>query len=177
MSLYAIVVGVVGVGTAVLVVISYYSDYTLSYGWCKQDELVLSALKGKLAAWWRCDAAGVDGGWHWASQKANAYSLEEQFEETRSGFALEKRTYHRRIGPDIVVRKALAPLHALAGALLVAAALLGGGLRAALRRRWRLANHMCVACGYDLAGNESGTCPECGTAVPSASRTQTVEPR
>ncbi len=24
----------------------------------------------------------------------------------------------------------------------------------------------CAACGYDLTGNESGTCPECGSAVP-----------
>jgi hypothetical protein len=23
----------------------------------------------------------------------------------------------------------------------------------------------CVTCGYDLTGNTSGTCPECGTAV------------
>jgi len=26
----------------------------------------------------------------------------------------------------------------------------------------------CAACGYDLTGNVSGRCPECGTAVPSA---------
>jgi hypothetical protein len=24
----------------------------------------------------------------------------------------------------------------------------------------------CVNCGYDLAGNTSGVCPECGTSVP-----------
>jgi hypothetical protein len=26
-------------------------------------------------------------------------------------------------------------------------------------------NHVCVACGYNLTGNASGVCPECGTAV------------
>jgi len=24
---------------------------------------------------------------------------------------------------------------------------------------------LCIPCGYDLAGNESGVCPECGEAV------------
>lgn len=34
--------------------------------------------------------------------------------------------------------------------------------RELLRRRW-LRLHVCLTCGYDLTGNESGTCPECGT--------------
>jgi hypothetical protein len=33
------------------------------------------------------------------------------------------------------------------------------------RLRWLKQNH-CVNCGYPLAGNTSGICPECGTAVP-----------
>ena len=28
---------------------------------------------------------------------------------------------------------------------------------------YRKANGLCLACGYDLAGNTSGVCPECGT--------------
>lgn len=24
----------------------------------------------------------------------------------------------------------------------------------------------CTSCGYDLTGNDSGTCPECGTSIP-----------
>jgi len=28
----------------------------------------------------------------------------------------------------------------------------------------------CLHCGYSLTGNTSGTCPECGTAIPKASR-------
>lgn len=36
-------------------------------------------------------------------------------------------------------------------------------------RRWRWVRHgLCIACGYDLRGNESGVCPECGTDVPCA---------
>ena len=32
------------------------------------------------------------------------------------------------------------------------------------RRARRQAEGLCVACGYDLAGNVSGVCPECGSA-------------
>ncbi len=35
------------------------------------------------------------------------------------------------------------------------------------RQRRRLKRGLCVACGYDLTGNESGTCSECGRAVSS----------
>ena len=30
------------------------------------------------------------------------------------------------------------------------------------RRRWRRKHGLCVSCGYDLTGNVSGRCPECG---------------
>lgn len=33
-------------------------------------------------------------------------------------------------------------------------------------RRWRrLRKGLCVTCGYDLTGNESGICPECGRSL------------
>lgn len=33
-------------------------------------------------------------------------------------------------------------------------------------RRWRRRRHaLCLKCGYDLTGNISGTCPECGSKV------------
>jgi hypothetical protein len=38
-----------------------------------------------------------------------------------------------------------------------------------IRRRrniFRLANNLCLTCGYSLTGNTSGVCPECGTPVP-----------
>lgn len=34
-----------------------------------------------------------------------------------------------------------------------------------LRRRRRKNRGLCVQCGYDLTGNVSGTCPECGVAT------------
>ncbi|MCP4250265.1 MAG: hypothetical protein GY778_24745 [bacterium] len=33
------------------------------------------------------------------------------------------------------------------------------------RRRFRRAHGLCIYCGYDLTGNESGVCPECGKAL------------
>jgi hypothetical protein len=35
-----------------------------------------------------------------------------------------------------------------------------------LRRRAREASGRCVHCGYDLTGNTSGVCPECGSGTP-----------
>ncbi len=33
------------------------------------------------------------------------------------------------------------------------------------KRRKRRIDGLCENCGYDLTGNESGKCPECGTAI------------
>jgi len=36
--------------------------------------------------------------------------------------------------------------------------------------RWRIVDdptQYCVRCGYNLTGNESGTCPECGMVINS----------
>lgn len=145
---------------------SYVREDTFTYGWSSQDELVLCTLTGKLAVRWRSDGRGVESGWHCVSRKVDSYTLEEEFERPCWGFALERRTHHYRSGQQIIVRKALVSLPVLAGVSVVAALLLGMGLRPALRRRWRVANHMCAACGYDLTGNLSGTCPECGSPAP-----------
>ena len=36
------------------------------------------------------------------------------------------------------------------------------------RKRRKLGPNACLACGYDLTGNESGVCPECGVGVECA---------
>ena len=43
-----------------------------------------------------------------------------------------------------------------------------GGLIAPARRRRTDGHPHCPKCGYDLTGNESGICPECGNPVPEA---------
>ncbi len=42
------------------------------------------------------------------------------------------------------------------------------------RRRQRLEQGLCVRCGYDLRGNASGQCPECGCEVQLQHRKPTV---
>jgi hypothetical protein len=46
-------------------------------------------------------------------------------------------------------------------------ALLSGGVGALLmfRRYWKTRPGLCCVCGYSLANNVSGVCPECGTAI------------
>jgi hypothetical protein len=34
------------------------------------------------------------------------------------------------------------------------------------RREWRIRQGRCGRCGYDLTGNTSGVCPECGAKIP-----------
>ena len=38
-------------------------------------------------------------------------------------------------------------------------------IRGPLRRRWRRKRGQCARCGYDLTGNVSGVCSECGQAI------------
>lgn len=40
-----------------------------------------------------------------------------------------------------------------------------GLLRGPLRRRRRRRGHLCQKCGYNLTGNVSGVCPECGRSL------------
>ena len=59
----------------------------------------------------------------------------------------------------------------VAGALVVATVGLGMALFVAWpvwyarRQLWRLLPHLCDGCGYDLTGNASGRCPECGRTI------------
>ena len=41
--------------------------------------------------------------------------------------------------------------------------------RATYLKRSRQAEPLCGVCGYNLTGNMSGKCPECGTIIPSSS--------
>ncbi len=42
--------------------------------------------------------------------------------------------------------------------------------RGRITRRFDRVPYLCVECGYDLQGNSSGVCPECGTPIPDTVR-------
>jgi len=50
----------------------------------------------------------------------------------------------------------------------------GGSAIRAWRRRHPLRPGLCPRCGYDLTGNVSGVCPECGTSDDANSRRSTI---
>ena len=58
---------------------------------------------------------------------------------------------------------------AAAGSLPLLAAMGLAARRARRRRRWVRAGR-CAGCGYDLTGNQTGVCPECGTPSHFAGR-------
>jgi len=61
----------------------------------------------------------------------------------------------------------LVSAHALGVAItfLAASGFFWNSRRDAIRLR-RASAGLCVACGYNLTGNTSGTCPECGKEIP-----------
>ena len=61
---------------------------------------------------------------------------------------------------------------AVAAVMVVASVVL---LARAVRRRRREDESRCAHCLYDLTGNESGVCPECGTPTPAALRREQAE--
>jgi hypothetical protein len=44
------------------------------------------------------------------------------------------------------------------------------------RYRFRAANKLCQTCSYNLMGNTSGVCPECGTPVPKEDAERSPRP-
>jgi hypothetical protein len=64
--------------------------------------------------------------------------------------------------PEILVRHGVPGWAAAPPFCALAAAAVYALYRPRERRRRRRAMGQCVACGYDLRGNVSGLCPECG---------------
>lgn len=80
-------------------------------------------------------------------------------------------------GSGLLRTRFFIPRPLLVACLIVPAALVAGAMAIAARRRsWRAARlraaGRCVGCGYDLTGNTSGACPECGLAISREGRTR-----
>jgi hypothetical protein len=74
-----------------------------------------------------------------------------------------------RVPPFRLYRIGGVPLWAIAVACGVMSAVYWGGVRRCGRRR---AEGFCRGCSYDLTGNVSGVCPECGTKIATAGEIQ-----
>ena len=65
-----------------------------------------------------------------------------------------------------MIREVLLPLGVVLAALVAFSIYpLIAFIRGPYRRYHRRKKGLCLKCGYDLTGNESGVCPECGTKV------------
>jgi hypothetical protein len=85
-----------------------------------------------------------------------------QMQETKS-FRPFKRSGGDTISLPIGAERLEIPLLPLS--LLSVAAVAGLTLIPLIRRRRKLREDLCSNCGYNLTGNVSGVCPECGTKV------------
>lgn len=79
-----------------------------------------------------------------------------------AGFAWYER---RNAGVGAARVRAVAPLWSVGAATAAPPAWAAMGLAARLRRRRRVRSGRCAGCRYDLTGNVSGVCPECGATV------------
>ena len=121
-------------------------------------------------ALWRCEAdwaLGLYGGdasvW-WGDSQMSAYSAGQWVVEVASpskvryGFRYPRAYSSQSPYPNVVTLPFWLPLLILA----VPTAILWR------RDRRRIPPGHCGKCGYDLTGNESGVCPECGTGIARA---------
>jgi len=82
-----------------------------------------------------------------------------QFLRTNAAFNVLGFSYTGDVQTSMPLRVMVTPSWSAA---LVLAFLPGRRLAHARRRRRRRNENRCAACGYDLTGNVSGVCPECG---------------
>ena len=107
----------------------------------------------------------VDGyqvrAWHWLFVEIPRSSRKTEMAWTAFGLLSEVKT--TRAGTGLVTHRVSGPIWA--PLLLLAAYPTIAFIRGPLRRWRRRRKGLCLRCGYNLTGNESGVCPECGTKI------------
>lgn len=110
---------------------------------------------------------GVNKGDLWVQQFTSRDGSAESLESMRHEYSLVGLSYYswrfaNTCGPTIYSFRGLrCPVWMLTvafGSLLVPCLM----VKPSLRRRKRRMNGLCIKCGYNLTGNASGICPECG---------------
>jgi hypothetical protein len=141
--------------TIALWVRSYWRDDSLYLDWRMESIGVNSA--GGVITFWRLHGRSHRKKLGWESREPEEYYLvEHRFGQF--GFGREPTNDPKETGYNLMVPhwSLLLPLSAL---LLFRVVLL-------LRSSRSPSRSACEKCGYNLTGNTSGICPECGTAIP-----------
>jgi hypothetical protein len=109
-------------------------------------------------------------GWQgtfWPFERATDYYEADLRQGTTFRFRYERWVWNDR---DLTADVRLITFPYWLPALLLTAPVVAGAVRLRRRRRRarRIRRGLCVSCGYALAGNTSGVCPECGTPLSAA---------
>ena len=105
---------------------------------------------------WGARLSRLPQGFHWASV---IWAMDSKTQRSKLMWWRERGPYSRTA---IRVHGAIVAGMCLAALLFI----IGGGRVAA--RIFRRRHNLCLKCGYDLTGNVSGRCSECGTPVEGA---------
>jgi hypothetical protein len=107
----------------------------------------------------------LDHNWTWGRAGTHiAFARQPRPNETRSGTLIKRPGFAMLTGANLVYMQLSIwiPLGLIVlFAVYPAIALIAGPLR----RRHRRRKGLCTTCGYNLTGNTTGTCPECGSTL------------
>lgn len=98
---------------------------------------------------------------------ANRFSLQRKmaFPDWNAGsISLEPDAFATRLKTPLLT---VSPAVAFGSQMTLLAAIWAWPVRRFARRRRRMRENRCLRCDYDLRGNQSGVCPECGTVLTS----------
>jgi hypothetical protein len=130
----------------------------------QSDNIDVSASNSRLGfvVWMYCTQCGYWPHDEGCTVHANSFYSSQVWSPfpSQTGF-----TWSRDPWPDIDSFAVAVPLPWLAILFIALPAI--EFIRGPLRRRRRRRRGLCVPCGYDLRGNISGVCPECGHPTPA----------
>ena len=115
---------------------------------------------------WKCRTSSYDYPNYGAARPCfEQYALHTHMEKDLTWLGLQYTYHHSTLGPGLEDRFLFGQLHLWIVFIVVAA---GSGpyfFYGPFRRRRRKKRGLCAKCGYDLTGNVSEVCPECGCAT------------
>jgi hypothetical protein len=146
----------IGLAASVVVLVIWIASHWWDTSYCQTDR-AFAIVAGAFAVRWGPNSKRDRHYSHYSSwsnkDSCNGWSIEE------SGFSFWywRPAWHRWVNEWLVIIPCWIPVLFLVLPTVIL-----------FYRDRRPSKGQCQACGYDLTGNESGTCPECGTSVGEA---------